>query len=362
MHALAGRISARCDNPAMPAHDEALAPREVDAAEKALLLRLAAGPVSGDTLAREAGLTRAAVWKRIEALRSAGVAVSARPGLGYSLDAPPDLLDADAIAAALSADVREAVHGPVVAWTIDSTNSELLRRRTPARGVEVLFAERQLGGRGRLGREWASPLAANLYLSLSRGFEGGLARLGGLGLVAGVAAAEALHGLGYGRVRLKWPNDLVVPDPADGVLRKLGGLLVEGGGEHAGPVRAVVGLGLNVRMPAAAAASIDQPWCDLAGLGHPTPPSRDALAAALVSRLVPALAQFDHDGLGPFLPRHAALDALSGRAVDVRAGNRVHAGRALGLAPDGALRVDIDGAERHFHAGEASLRARRVAA
>src|SRR5690606_21256423 len=188
-----------------------------------------------------------------------------------------------------------------VAWTIDSTSSELLRRRTPPTGVEVLLAERQTGGRGRLGRAWASPLAANLYLSLARAFEGGLARLGGLGLVAGVAAAEALHGLGYGRVRLKWPNDLVVPDPASRALRKLGGLLVEGGGEHAGPVRAVVGLGLNVRMPATGAASIDQPWCDLAGLGHPAPPSRDALAAALVAHLVPALAQFDRDGLAPFL-------------------------------------------------------------
>lgn len=341
----------------MDADDDARGPHEADAAERNLLLRLAGGPVSGDVLAGEAGLTRAAVWKRIEALRAAGVAVDARPGQGYTLAGPLDLLDADAIAAELPEGVRAAVQGPEVAWTIDSTNSELLRRRTPRRGIEVLLAERQSGGRGRLGRDWSSPLAANLYLSLARAFDGGLARLGGLGLVAGVAAAEALHALGYEAVRLKWPNDLVVPG-TDGGLRKLGGLLVEGGGEYAGPVRAVVGLGLNVRMPAAVAAAIGQPWCDLAALAHPAPPSRNAVAAALVAQLVPALDRFDREGLAPFLPRHAALDALAGRGVEVRSGNAVHAGTALGLAPDGALRVDIGGVERHFHAGEASLRAR----
>ncbi|MEN1929022.1 biotin--[acetyl-CoA-carboxylase] ligase [Luteimonas sp. MJ250] len=342
----------------MSAHAPATAPSETDAVEKALLLRLASGPVPGGDLAREYSLTRAAVWKRVEALRAAGIAISARRGHGYALDAPVELLDAQTIAAALPAGTRAGVQGPEVVWTIDSTNSELMRRRTPDRGVAVLLAERQLGGRGRLGRDWTSPLAANLYLSLARAFAGGLARLGGLGLVAGVASAEALHAAGYGMVRLKWPNDLVVVDPAGAALRKLGGLLVEGGGEHAGPVRAVLGLGLNVGMPAAAAAAIDQPWCDLATLAHPGRPSRSALAATLIAHLVPALEQFDREGLAPFLPRHAALDALAGREIELRVGSGLHAGRALGLAADGALRVDVGGSERHFHAGEAGLRTR----
>jgi BirA family biotin operon repressor/biotin-[acetyl-CoA-carboxylase] ligase len=345
----------------MHAHHETTAPAESSAIEKSLLERLRAGPVSGDVLAREAGLTRAAVWKRIQALRAAGVVIGARPGHGYLLESPLDLLDATQIVAALPPGLSAALHHLDVVWTVDSTNSELLRRRTPAVGVDVLLAERQLGGRGRLGRSWASPLAANLYLSLARTFDGGLARLGGLGIVAGVAAAEALRALGHEAVRLKWPNDLVVPGPGS-VLRKLGGLLVEGGGEHAGPVRAIVGLGLNVRMPSSAAAGIDQPWCDLAALAHPAPPTRNALAATLLAHLVPALAQFDREGLAPFLPRHAALDALGGREVEVRSGSSVHAGRAQGLAGDGALRVRMDGGERCFHAGEASLRAREVVA
>ncbi|MBB1473602.1 bifunctional biotin--[acetyl-CoA-carboxylase] ligase/biotin operon repressor BirA [Luteimonas sp. MC1782] len=336
--------------------------RETANPERALLLRLQHGPVAGDVLAAESGQTRAAVWKRVEALRAAGVAISARPGRGYALDAPLQLLDATAILAQLPDAVRTGVAALDVAWSLDSTNAELLRRDIPATGVEVLLAERQTGGRGRRGRSWASPLAANLYLSLARRFDGGLARLGGLSLVAGVAAVEALHALGYRTVRLKWPNDLVVVDAAPLALRKLGGLLVEGGGEHAGPVRAVVGLGLNQRIPASVAAAIDQPWCDLSALPHGAPPTRDAVAAMLLAHLVPALDLFDRDGLAPFVPRHAACDALVGREVDIHAGDGVHSGRALGLADDGALRVDVEGRERHFHAGEASLRARVAAA
>ncbi|MFK3647206.1 bifunctional biotin--[acetyl-CoA-carboxylase] ligase/biotin operon repressor BirA [Lysobacter enzymogenes] len=323
--------------------------------DRALLQRLIAGPATGDALAAAAGQTRAAVWKRIEALREAGVAIEAKPGRGYALSQPLDLLDAAAIETALSPTARARLDSLDIAWTIDSTNSELLRRPTPARGAAVLLAERQTGGRGRRGRVWASPLAAHLYLSLARTFGGGLARLGGLSLVAGIAAAEALHALGFDSVRLKWPNDLVALD-GDG-LRKLGGLLVEGGGEYAGPARAVIGLGLNVRMPAAAAAQIDQPWCDLAALAGTRPLARNDVVAALLDALLPALDQFDAHGLAPFRERYAAFDALAGEAVGVLGHDAEHRGTALGLADDGSLRVRLDdGEERRFHAGEVSVR------
>ncbi|MGN6513803.1 MAG: biotin--[acetyl-CoA-carboxylase] ligase, partial [Lysobacteraceae bacterium] len=268
--------------------------------ERDLLARLIAGPASGDALAA-AGETRAAVWKRIDALRAAGVAIEARPGRGYALAQPLELLEADAIRAALPPALVAGLRLEVL-WTTDSTNTRLLERPTPAEGACVLLAERQTGGRGRRGRAWASPLAANIYLSLARGFGGGLARLPGLSLVAGVATAEALHALGFAGVRLKWPNDLVVAD-GDGGLRKLGGLLVEGGGEHAGPVRAVIGLGLNVRMPATHAAAIGQPWTDLATLAGDAV-SRNRVVAALLAHWLPALAQFDAHGLDGFLPRY----------------------------------------------------------
>ncbi|MEE7548888.1 biotin--[acetyl-CoA-carboxylase] ligase, partial [Xanthomonas sp. Kuri4-1] len=173
--------------------------------------------------------------------------------------------------------------------------------------------------------------------------------LAGLSLAMGVAVAEALRASGFAGVGLKWPNDLV----DDG--RKLGGLLIEGGGEVGGPARAVIGLGINVHMPAAFAAAIDQPWVDLDTLAG-SAVSRNRIVAALLGTLLPALEQFDARGLAPFLPRYAALDVLSGRPVQIEEAGVLHRGVALGLAGDGALRVDLDGTVRAFHAGEVSVR------
>ena len=317
-------------------------------AERALLLRLAEGPVSGDRLAGELGLTRAAVWKRIAALRQAGVEVDAQPGQGYALARPLDLLDEASIRLHMPAHAQQQLESLSVRWTLDSTNTVLLAEPPPVRGVRVLLAERQQVGRGRLGRPWASPLAANLYISLDRQFNGGLARLAGLSLVAGIVAAEALGEATGLDIRLKWPNDLWL----DG--RKLGGLLVEGGGEHGGPARAVIGLGLNVRMPAASGRDIDQAWTDLAAQCEP--PSRNVLAAILLSAWLPALEAFDRDGLSAFLPRWQELDALAGQRIRVISGNQVCDAEVLGLASDGGLRVRDAQGERTVYSGEVSVR------
>jgi BirA family biotin operon repressor/biotin-[acetyl-CoA-carboxylase] ligase len=108
-----------------------------------------------------------------------------------------------------------------------------------------------------------------------------------------------------------------------------------------------------VRMPPG--ADIGQPWGDLAGLAPP--PGRNALAAALLAELLPALETFERDGLAAFAARWAASDALAGRAVRILDGGREHDGIALGIDAQGALRVrHADGSERAWHGGEVSVR------
>ena len=320
--------------------------------DRSLLRCLGPQPMSGAELAARAGQTRAAIGKRIQALRRAGLAIAADRGRGYWLESPLDLLDAGAIRAAMATDARARLQALEVAWRIDSTNSVLLARRAPETGVAVLLAEQQTAGRGRRGRVWVSPLAAHLYLSVLRRFDGGLARLGGLSLVAGIAVAEALRdrfGIAAG---LKWPNDVLV----DG--RKLGGILVEGGGEHGGPVQAVIGIGINVRMPETLANDIGQPWIDLASAYPGVVLQRSRVAAAVLEHLVRALDDFDAHGLAPFLARYRALDVLAGHDIDVHAPDGMRAMEALGLAADGGLRVRSrgDGSESVLHSGEVSVR------
>jgi BirA family transcriptional regulator, biotin operon repressor / biotin---[acetyl-CoA-carboxylase] ligase len=267
-----------------------------------------------------------------------------------------DTLDAVTLRASLPAPVAARFVAIDVVDTVDSTNSELLRRTTPTTAIAALFAEHQSGGRGRQGRPWTSPHGANLYLSLARGFDGDLARLGGLSVAVGTAVAETLHTLGATGVRVKWPNDLVVDDGT--TLHKLGGVLIEAGAQN-GRSRAVIGLGLNVKMPAAAATAIDQPWVDLHALLDTARPSRTAIATAILTTLADALDCFDADGLAPFLPRFAALDALCGTEISTTAGGRSIIGIATGIAADGALRLRTDDGERLLRAGEVSIRGHR---
>ena len=226
---------------------------------------------------------------------------------------------------------------------IDSTNAELLRRGASQPDIAVLVADAQSAGRGRRGRVWQSPPGANLYLSLYWRHRRDPSTLGGLSLVVGLACAEALRELGYADVGLKWPNDLLARG------RKLGGVLVE-----LAPGAAVIGLGLNVRMPEAGAAQIDQPWIDLAALGAVLP--RAALVAALLRHLVPALDAFAGAGLAPFHARWQALDVFAGARVQALAGEERLEGVALGLATDGGLRLQVGEGERVLHSAEVSLR------
>ena len=318
--------------------------------DRALLERLGNGAVTGAALARELGITRSAVHKRIESLRAAGVEILAQPGHGYALTQALDLLDREAVLAGLSPAARAQLNSLHLVFETASTQTLALQTATPDRGCAVWLAERQTQGQGRRGRVWASPLAANVYLSISRRFERGFAAMSGLSLAVGVATAESLRELGYPEVAVKWPNDLC----ADG--RKLGGILIQLRGEAQGPCEAVLGFGLNVRMPANAAVAIDQPWCDLSQLGSGQAVPRNRLTAALLERLLPALAQFETEGFAPFLPRWQALDALAGHAVRVLDGARSHDGVALGVDAAGALRVRVNAVERQYHSGEVSLR------
>lgn len=272
-------------------------------------------------------------------------------------DAPrfDDALNAASLRTRLSASTQTRLATLDIVDRIDSTNSELLRRQTSSIGIDALFAEQQTGGRGRHGRLWASPPGSNLYLSLARRFDGGLARLGGLSLVVGIAAADALHAIGAHSVLVKWPNDLVVDDGDS--LRKIGGVLIEGGMQD-GLSRAVIGLGLNVRMPKDAADTIDQPWTDLYAVLDDALPSRTAIAAAVLTALVDAIDRFDAEGLAPFLSRFDAVDALRDADVAATIGGVAHAGVSVGIADDGALRLRTAAGEILLRAGEVSVRKR----
>lgn len=305
---------------------------------------------SGARLAARLGVSRAAVWKQVEALRAAGVAVEARAGRGYRLAQPLELLDAGAIRQALAPAIRKKIGALEVHWRLDSTSSELLRRAAELPDRAFVFAEAQTAGRGRRGRAWLSPPAMNLSFSCLKRFDSGFTALSGLSLAAGVAAARALEDCGVRGVQLKWPNDLVRGNA------KLAGILVELGGEFLGPCHAVIGVGVNVRMSDDARAQIGQSVTDLAQLCG-VPPPRNALAAALVRRLCEALDIFADAGFAAFAGDYAQRDALRDRALRIDDPRGAFEGIGAGVDARGALRVRSKAGEQMLDSAEITVRA-----
>ena len=302
---------------------------------------------SGETLAKAMGVTRAAVWKKVHALEKVGLAVFRVPGRGYRLADPLQLLDAQAIRAALPAATRARLAELTVLDQVGSTNSWLAERPgDPA----VCFAEFQSAGRGRRGRAWVSPFASNIYMSLGWSFAEWPQGFTALGMVAAIAAVRALNSLGVEGAGIKWPNDLV----AGG--RKLAGVLVDIQGEPPRATRAIVGVGLNVRMPAVAATEIDQPWMDLATLTEGNPPERNRLAAALIDSLFTALDEFAHAGFAAFSADWQALDLVAGRAVALHSHQQTVTGVAAGVDEQGALLLRTAHGVKRFVSGDVSLR------
>lgn len=326
-------------------------PRRTDRAQ--LIARmLADGAVhSGEQLSQRLGVSRSAVWKQVRRLESLGLEVLSVPGRGYRLAAPLDLLDETRIRDLLSMESRRRLRALTVLDEVDSTNTWLMQHALefPA----VCLAERQTAGRGRRGRSWVSPYTANIYLSLGWQFEDLPPGFTALAMVAGVAAVRALRLLGVNGVGIKWPNDLY----ASG--KKLAGILVDLQGESPAQVRAVIGVGVNVRMPAVAATSIDQAWTDLATHTAGRIPARNALAAVLIEALLPALDEFSLNGFSVFAEEWGALDLVAGKAVELHQHTGIVSGIAAGVDIDGALLLRTQAGMRRFVSGDLSMRLAR---
>ncbi len=323
-----------------------------------LLAALAAGePLSGASLARQAGVTRAAIWKQVESLRARGVPIEARGAAGYRLPWPLQMLDVAQIRAALPRSPARSLGALEVHWELDSTSSELQRRGVQAPDLSVLLAETQSAGRGRRGRSWLSPPGLNLYLSCLKRFESGVAATSGLSLAIGVIVLRALEQLGLTGAGLKWPNDVLAMagNPPGG---KLAGILVELSGEYQGPCAAVIGIGLNLRLTPALCEQAGQPACDLATLSADgTPPERNRAAAALIAALVDGLRQFERDGFAGFGADYARHDLLHGQPLHLSGALGSFDGVGAGVDSRGALQVRLaDGSVRRVDSADVTVR------
>jgi BirA family transcriptional regulator, biotin operon repressor / biotin---[acetyl-CoA-carboxylase] ligase len=324
-----------------------------------LLAMLATGEFySGEKLAKRLRISRGGVWKLIRTLQAMGINVESVPRQGYRLPRAVDLLDRNAILAEISPEMRERVTPLEVLLTVDSTNRHVAEQAANLPGTtHVCVAEVQNAGRGRRGRSWVAPFGTGVCMSMSWQFVEAPPTFSALSLAVGVAAVRAFRRFGVQGVGLKWPNDLIWGQ------RKLGGILIEMRGESAGPAQVVIGLGINMRMPAPVRLMLAEQQAALIADVHEImrerTPTRNALIAMLAEEITKMLQTFGQRGFEPFLDEWRRLDTLADAPVRVMSGTETTLGRARGVELDGTLLVDVDGVLRRFASGEVSLRAAR---
>ncbi len=251
-----------------------------------------------------------------------------------------------AIAAKLGPDARR--FDIDILASCDSTNAVLLgRAEAGAASGTVIIAEEQTAGRGRRGRQWFASPGDSLTFSLLWRFAPATSPAG-LSLAIGVAVARAIAKAGRSGVALKWPNDILM----DG--RKLGGILVEllPGAPHA----AVIGIGLNLRLPAGMPEDVLAASAALCAGDDATAPND--ICASLLLELLAALESFADGGFGAlrgeWMAHHAYQDVAVSLFSDFAEPRK---GICRGVDVDGALLLDIDGCVERVLSGEISLRA-----
>lgn len=307
---------------------------------------------SGEQLGEILGVSRTAIWKQLRKLEALGVRVEGVRGQGYRFVLPIELLDGARIVSHLTSVARHAVSRLFVEMSLDSTNSFILRRFSQQAGHgDVCLAEMQVSGRGRRGRQWVASLGQGLCMSLGWRFETAASHLEGLSLAIGVEVAQMLEGLGV-PVRLKWPNDLLV-ERSDGVLCKLGGVLVELRGDVNGPCEVVAGLGLNVH-ETPTLETLPQPVTSIGAYAKHV--SRNEIAANLISRLLAMFERFDQEGFLPWRKAWNGYHAYHNMDVDIIQGAQQWQGRALNADCNGNLEVMRDGRVQKLSGGEISMR------
>jgi BirA family biotin operon repressor/biotin-[acetyl-CoA-carboxylase] ligase len=308
--------------------------------------------VSGSRLAEQLGISRPAVWAKLEKLREQGFEFEAVRNRGYRLVHEPQLLHPALIRYYLQQQGTEmdVLYFPV----IDSTNSEAERQMTYARPSPFAVASScQTKGRGRLGREWYSASADNLYLSVV--FEPNIPpqQLQHFTLWAGIYICRALQQfVPNAALQIKWPNDLHCRG------RKFAGMLTEAKMD-ADRLRSIVfGIGINLNSnPNSFPSALKAIATSLYAINGEEVPF-NSVTACVVQAISRAYATCMHDSSSERLPEAwAPLDALHGKMVTALQGGRSIAGVASGIDASGALLLQAaDGTLQTVRAGDVTLK------
>lgn len=303
---------------------------------------------SGVDIAAKFGLSRAAVWKRLQKLESMGLEVQREQAKGYRLPYSFEPLKPEDIVAQIASNTLLSVK-PITT----STNSDALTmlKSSPKLWPEQAYlclAEQQTAGKGRRGRQWQSPYGANLYFSWAATLPVGVAGLEGLSLAIGILVAKVLSHNQIDDVKVKWPNDVYIDS------KKIAGILIEVDGDLTSHCNLVVGVGVNFCFSSLHLESIGQPFT---AVDRYSSLSRNEMSVALTVGIEAIVRELCSGSTVGLLNEWSQYDYLLNKPVNISLGGQIIAGVARGVNNTGNLIVELgDGELKHFAGGEVSVR------
>ncbi|MEZ4600421.1 MAG: biotin--[acetyl-CoA-carboxylase] ligase [Syntrophotaleaceae bacterium] len=305
--------------------------------------------LSGERISRDLGISRTAVWKRIEQMRSLGYRIDAVPSRGYRLASTPDILLPEEIRNGL--DIRRIGREIIFFSSTDSTNNRAheLALKGASEGTVVL-ADAQTAGKGRLGRRWESPPGVNLYASVVLRPAIPPHHASQLTFLSAAAVARSVAQCSGLPPSVKWPNDVLLRG------RKVAGLLNEIDAETERIHYLILGIGVNLNMqPDQFPPDLRYPATSLA-METGNKMERLPFVRALLENLDRLYELYLQRGFAEVLPAWQEFFEMAGREVEVDCQEYRLRGRVSGLDDNGALLLKMgDGTERRVLSGDVRL-------
>ncbi len=287
--------------------------------------------VSGAELAERLGISRAAVWARIEELRHLGYEIHANPHDGYRLRSSPDVLNADDMLSLLSG---HPLIGRDIRVFQETTSTNDVADRLGRDGVKegvVVLAETQTKGRGRLGRSWVSLPGNGLWLSVLLRPPLPPQAATQLTIASATAVVRALRKSTGLQPEVKWPNDILIAG------KKICGILTEMAAELESIKHVVLGVGLNVNFEAADFPADLRKIATSIRIETGRPFRRCEIAAALLGELEADYRRLLQGDFEKIADEWEAACSTIGHNIEIATGHRVISGRAESLDSEGAL-------------------------
>lgn len=297
-----------------------------------LLSRRSGEFVSGEDVSAMLKISRTMVWKHIESLRDDGYVIESIRNRGYRLESVPDLL----LPAEVKRDLRTEFIGRQIYHFDELKSTNVKAKELAASNVSgtVIIAEKQLEGRGRMGREWCSP-PGGIWLSVILKPEIPPDHIHRLTLVAGVATAEVIGELGL-QAEIKWPNDVLING------KKVCGILTEVDAEMDAVNYMVIGIGIDANIELDMLPSITRIHATSLKEEMGRAVDRISITAHLLEKLERYYLTFLEGDFSSILKRWREYSSTIGRRVKIVTKFRTIEGEAVGIDHDGALIVELD--------------------